>query len=126
MIGVRVNHCLWLEDRPRSNPPVCSITTSISSPFSMFSSLGVWPSCSRSPSKRNLTLPGLSCISQGSYALALAVRIHQLLESSRVLDLEEDLLTVLRIGPVTWLLTLRLSCSGLVAVASVIASKKRI
>lgn len=60
------------------------------------------------------------------YALALAVRIHQLLESSRALDLEEDLLAVLPIGPCTWLLTLRLSCSGLGAVASVIASKKRI
>lgn len=43
-------------------PPTCSITTSISSPFSMPSSLGDCPSWRRSPSKRNLTLAMLSWI----------------------------------------------------------------
>ena len=42
-------------------PPTCSITTSISSPFSMLRSFGVWVSWSRSPSNRNRTLLKFSC-----------------------------------------------------------------
>lgn len=38
------------------------MTTSISSPFSMLRSLGVWFSWRRSPSKRNRTLFAFSCI----------------------------------------------------------------
>ena len=56
------------------------------------------------------------------YALALGVGVHQFFELSGALDLEEDLLTILSKGVLTWLLTLRLSCSEFVAVASVITS----
>ncbi|CAM6003655.1 unnamed protein product [Sphagnum balticum] len=47
-----------------------------------------------------------------SYALALAICIHKFLELGGGLDLEEDLFAVLSGGIVTWLLTLRLSCSA--------------
>jgi len=61
------------------------------------------------------------------YTLPLAVGIHQLLELGCGLDLEEDLLSVLNIEFLTWLLTLRLSCSLLTtAAASVIRLQKNI
>lgn len=46
------------------------------------------------------------------YALSLAIGIHKLLELGCIFDFEENFLAVLNKGWCTWLLTLRLSCSG--------------
>ena len=64
------------------------------------------------------------CLERAEYAftyiLSLAVCIHEFLELSATFDLEKDLLAVLNIRIITWLFTLRLSCSALVAGCSAI------
>lgn len=55
-----------------------------------------------------------------TYVLSLAVCVHELLELGTAFDLEKDLFAVLTIIIDTWLFTLRLSCSALVAGCSAI------
>jgi hypothetical protein len=52
----------------------------------------------------------------------LTVGVHELLELSGILDLEEDFLAILSREYCTWLLTLRLSCSGAAAAGAVVIS----
>jgi len=61
----------------------------------LVTSFGVCVSFMRSPSKRNRTLPVFSYLSIVTYALSLAIGVHELLENRRLLNLEEHLLAVL-------------------------------
>lgn len=88
MVSLNQNHSQFV-------PPTCYTSTSISSPFSMFSYFGVWVSCKRSPSNKNLTLFCESYTKIHKYSLSLAVGIHKFLELGCCLNFEEYFFTVL-------------------------------